>query len=179
MCLVGAWGTWLAASTQPILLRIFLTAKCSADTVLASLTVRFARPSFSLGPGFVACCNIRNGASSGMAWALEEIKSFRFKLLIFSVSHPVNTTATSVKPLPPNTAVTASLYTTSSILAASYRLVLMWRLAQSSRLLTVIKHNIIHVQSDTNVLHFIVILLLATGFGLNGHFQANIYKKKT
>jgi len=43
--------------------------------------------------------------------------------------------------------------------------------------LTVIKHNIIHVQSDTTVKYFIVILLLATGVGLNGHFQPNIYKR--
>ena len=56
-----------------------------------------------------------------MTWAVEKIKSFQFKLLIFSVSHPVNSTAALVKPLPPNTAVTASLYTSSSILAASYQ----------------------------------------------------------
>jgi hypothetical protein len=85
------------------------------------LTVRFAYPSFSLGPGFVSCCNICNGASSEMVSALHKIQCFLFNLLIFPVSHPANMTAVLGKSLPPSTAVTASLYTSSSILAASHQ----------------------------------------------------------
>ena len=56
-----------------------------------------------------------------MPWALQIIKCFHFKLLVFPVSHPANMTAALVKPLPPSAAVTASLYTFSYILAASYQ----------------------------------------------------------
>ena len=47
MCLVGEWGTRFAASTQPILLQMVLTAKGSADTVLASFSGTVCVPPLS------------------------------------------------------------------------------------------------------------------------------------
>ena len=97
-----------------------IAAKGSAENILV-FTLRFACTSFSVGPGLATCCNICNGAISEIPWALRKTKCFHFTLLTFLVSHPANMTAALVKPLQPSTAVTASLYTSSYILAASHQ----------------------------------------------------------
>ena len=114
------WRTWFAASTQSILLRMVLN-RLRFSRHFWTVTLRFAWRPFSLGPGFVACCNICNGASSELPWVLQKIKYFRFKLLIFPVYHPAIMTSALVKSLLSSTADAASLYTSSSILAASYQ----------------------------------------------------------
>ena len=49
------WRTWFAASTQPILLRMGPQSLKVQPTLVWFVTLRFARCSFSPGPGFDDC----------------------------------------------------------------------------------------------------------------------------